>query len=45
LLAGESSVFLVNVRESAYADAAIKNVETALKARVQFAEYEYYLGR
>ncbi len=45
LLAGESSVFLVNVRESAYADAAVKNVETALKARIQLAEYEYYLGR
>ena len=45
LLAGESSVFLVNMRESAYADAAIKNAENALKARIQFAEYEYYLGR
>lgn len=45
LMAGESSVFLVNVRESAYADATIKNVETALKARIQLAEYEYYLGK
>jgi outer membrane protein TolC len=45
LMSGESSVFLVNVRESAYADAAVKNVETALKARIQFAEYEFYMGR
>jgi outer membrane protein TolC len=45
LLAGESSVFLVNLRESAYADAAVKNVETAMKSRNQLAEFEFYLGR